>query len=210
VRHANVVPIVDVGVARGVPFLVMELIRGGTLEQQRARFGDLAWAVSVLRQITDGLSALHDAGVLHRDLKPSNVLLAGDAATPTARISDFGISRFDAFRDNESTVSRLTRTGMILGTPLYMAPETGLAPATDASGDVFSLGVVAFELLSGRPPFQRPPMLLALSGELPSPEINRGDLPAALRECVTACLAESPSRRPRLSDVRQALSKVAH
>lgn len=208
VRHANVVPIVDVGVARGVPFLVMELIRGGTLEHHRARFGDLGWGLRVLRQIADGLAALHDAGVLHRDLKPSNVLLAGDADRPAAKISDFGISRFDGFRDGDSTVSRLTRTGIILGTPLYMAPETGVAPATDASGDVFSLGVVAFELLCGRRPFDYPPMLLALSGKLPRPVIGRDEMPAAVGECVMACLAESPAQRPRLGDVLQLLAKV--
>ena len=87
VRHENLVPIVDVGIANGAPFLVMERQRGASLEERRERFGELDWAVPVLRQIARGLAALHEAGIVHRDLKPANVLLSGEDDTPLARIS---------------------------------------------------------------------------------------------------------------------------
>jgi hypothetical protein len=92
VRHANLVSIVDVGIADGVPFLAMELARGGSLADQRNRFGDARWAPPLLGEIAAGLAALHDASVVHRDLKPGNVLFASDGV---AKISDFGISRLD-------------------------------------------------------------------------------------------------------------------
>lgn len=208
VRHRNVVPIVDVGVVQGVPFLVMELVRGGTLEHRRSRFGDTDWGLPILGQVAEGLAVLHAAGVLHRDLKPSNILLADDPARPTARISDFGISRIDALPGSESTISRLTRTGIMLGTPLYMAPETGLTGASAPSADVFSFGVVAYELLCGRLPFEAPPMLVALAQKLPEPVFDDGNVPAPVRDCVIACLAEKPARRPRITEVQQVFART--
>ena len=137
VRHPHVVPIVDVGVtATGTPFLIMELVRGGSVEGQRERFGDVAWARGVLLQVVDGLIALHATNVVHRDLKPANILVDEDGV---AKISDFGISRLDpdrgAINPDAPTLEastprggRLTGTGMLLGTPQYMAPEAAEAP----------------------------------------------------------------------------------
>ncbi|MGZ3424254.1 MAG: serine/threonine-protein kinase, partial [Polyangiales bacterium] len=141
VHHTHLVSIVDVGMS-GVPYLVMELVRGESLEAQRAKFGDIEWALPILRHIGEGLAALHDAGVVHRDLKPANVLLADGIA----KISDFGISRFGSIDDasidpNANTLAatpkkstQLTGTGVVMGTPLYMAPEAAKsARALDAS-----------------------------------------------------------------------------
>ncbi len=214
VRHPNLVSIVDVGVASGVPYLVMELVRGGSLESQRSRFGDVAWALPILEEITQGLSALHDAGVVHRDLKPANVLLTESGA----KISDFGISRFGAVEDaaidaSADTMSAtpkrahaLTATNMVMGTPLYMAPEgVKTAKALDASADVFALGIIAYEMLVGIAPFTVPAFVLAMSGQpIPVPTID-SRVPAPLREMITRALSDDPSSRPRVREIRAAI-----
>lgn len=214
VRHPHVVAIVDVGVYAGVPFLAMEL-HDASLESERARFGDAAWAKPLLRQIAAGLAALHRAGVVHRDLKPGNVLLAADG---TAKISDFGISRFDeddgaevdAVAPTMVGVSKprgieLTGTGMVLGTPLYMAPEsTRGARSVDARADVFSFAVLSCELLTGRLPHAVPPVLLAMAGE-PIPPGDVDVEPGALREALLSALDADPGRRPRLDALVAAL-----
>jgi hypothetical protein len=214
VRHPNVVSIVDVGVSSGVPYLVMELVSGGSLEAQRSKFGDVAWALPILKQVAVGLAALHDAGVVHRDLKPANVLLTESGA----KISDFGISRFGAIDDasidaNASTmaatpkkIAELTGTGVVMGTPLYMAPEAAKsARQLDASADVFALGIIAYEMLTGRSPFVVPAYLSALSGQplvAPAMEV----VPPALREQIALALSVDPRLRPRVRELREAWS----
>jgi len=216
VHHGNLVSIVDVGVSpSGAPFLVMELVRGGSLEDWRPRFGDTAWVKPLLRQVADGLVALHDAGVVHRDLKPGNILLHGEGSQ-VAKISDFGISRFGdvagsvdsgAVTVEASTpaAARLTGTGTLLGTPLYMAPEAASgARAADGPCDVFAFGILAYEMLTGRPPFKIPPVMLALAKlPMPMPEPMQGV--EALSRCVLECMAEDPASRPTMRQVRRVL-----
>jgi hypothetical protein len=216
VHHSNLVSIVDVGVSpAGAPFLVMELVRGGSLEDWRPRFGDAAWVKPLLRQVADGLVALHDAGVVHRDLKPGNILLHGEDSQ-VAKISDFGISRFgdvagsvdsDAVTVEASTpaAARLTGTGTLLGTPLYMAPESANgARAADGPCDVFAFGILAYEMLTGRPPFKIPPVLLALA-KLPVPVPEPMQEVEALSRCLLECMAEDPAGRPTMRQVRRVL-----
>jgi hypothetical protein len=205
VHHENLVGIVDVGIAEGVPFLVMELVSGGSLEDHRARFGDRQWALPILRQIAAGLAALHTAGVVHRDLKPANVLLSDNR---NARISDFGISRFGVLDDGSvdahaQTQERgLTGTGAMLGTPMYMAPEAaGGGRAVDASADVFAFGIIAYELLTGKSPFAVPPVILALTQQ-PLPPVAPTE---GLSAEILACLDRDPTRRPSIVTVAAAL-----
>ena len=217
VHHPNLVSIVDVGVSAGVPFLAMELVRGGSLEAQRARFGDVAWARPILRQVAEGLAALHDAGVVHRDLKPANVLLADGGI---AKISDFGISRFgeldDASADpNAPTMAatskksaELTGTGVVMGTPLYMAPEGARsARALDASADVFAFGIIAYEMLTGKSPFAVPAFVLAMAEQpIPAPPaMDDARVPRSLASVVAASLASDAIRRPRARAILDAL-----
>jgi hypothetical protein len=220
VHHANLVSIVDVGIAEGgAPFLVMELVKGDSLEDRRARFGDAAWALPILRQIADGLVALHESAVVHRDLKPGNVLLAGEGDAIVAKISDFGISRFgqldpadaispDAATIDMSPVRPLTGTGALLGTPFYMAPEAARGGRSlDASADMFAFGILAYEAITGRFPFTTPPVLLALAGQaLPraAPMVEAG-IDGGVRDCVLACLSEDAAARPSARRVREAL-----
>jgi serine/threonine protein kinase len=224
VRHRNLVSIVDVGVAPGgTPFLVMELARGGSLENQRARFGDSAWALPIIRQIAAGLSALHDGGVVHRDLKPANVLFASDGV---AKISDFGISRFGAIDStldvdpNAATMRPsgmaarapgLTATGALLGTPFYMAPEAARGGrAVGTAADVFAFGIIASELIAGRPPFEIPPVFASMVNErVTEPTVDLGSIDPAARDVIRACLSIQSDRRPSMRDVCAALGVSA-
>ena len=193
VVHPNVVSVVDFDVADdGLPFLVMELVEGETLERHRGRFGDVPWALGVLAQIAAGLEAIHARAIVHRDLKPANVLVADAASGTHARITDFGISRAAAphadadphatpsndvtLRDvsdpdsetrptERASPTPLTEAGLILGTPKYMAPElaNGAHDATPVA-DSFAFAVIAFELLTRVYPFDESPVVAAQRG----------------------------------------------
>ena len=219
-QHPNLISIVDVGIGEGgAPFLVMALAQGGSLEGRRARFGEAAWGLPILKQIALGLSALHEAGVVHRDLKPSNVLLDDvDPGSVVAKISDFGISRFGRL-DDAGTIDpealtvgastpNLTGTGALLGTPCYMAPEAARGGRSlDAAADVFAFGILAYEVLTGRAPFETLPVLLARAGlPLPQPaSIDAAAVGSMVRDVVVACLAEEPKRRPNARSLCEAL-----
>ncbi len=168
IDHPNVVRVLDIDIdEQGALFLAMELVEGQSLEQQRSRFGDLAWAFPLLPQLLKALQAIHAGGVLHRDLKPSNILVADGVV----KVVDFGIAR--PIRDvppggpvtMEMTAEiteemQLTREGSILGSPPYMAPELaeGMGNSSVAS-DLFSFGCIAYELLCARRPFDKPLVL---------------------------------------------------
>jgi serine/threonine-protein kinase len=215
--HPNLVPVFDVGVSRGGSmFLVMELVEGGSLEQQRARFGDVAWAVPLLAQVAAGLAAMHSRGMVHRDLKPANVLI--DTTTPArARLADFGIASLggdaNAFAETAAASGpALTRPGAIMGTPAYMAPEmiTG-AGTVGPAVDVFAFGVVAYEALSGQRPFAVAPYVAHLGGQAAAPATP---LPAtvllspAVAAIVDACLALDPAARPGAAEVARVFAAV--
>jgi serine/threonine-protein kinase len=223
IQHEHLVSIFDVGVAAGgAPFLVMELVEGGSLEDQRARFGDEAWAVPILRQIASGLAKLHANRVIHRDLKPANVLLvdAGVGQPPIAKISDFGISRFgavddsadldgdgvtvDASANQEASHRDLTQAGALMGTPLYMPPEAWFGPVRHPSADVFSFGVVAYEALTGRAPFDLEAIARMRAGKsIPSPSPLSG-VRAEVAALVLRCLRAEPSERPTAKAIAEA------
>jgi Protein kinase domain len=221
-QHENLVSILDVGITAGAtPFLVMELVEGGSMEEQRARFGDVGWALPILAQIASGLTELHAHRIVHRDLKPGNVLLVGGSggATTLAKISDFGLSRFGAPDDSADVVQNatqgdaaldrsprdLTETGALMGTPVYMPPEAWFGPARHPSADLFSLGVLAYEALTGRSPFPVPPVLLVRARQpIPTPAPLDG-LDDRVASLVLACLCVEPSERPRAKDLAIAI-----
>jgi serine/threonine-protein kinase len=215
-QHPNLVSIVDLGVTdTGAPFLVMELVTGGSLEGQRSRFGQTEWALPILRQIAQGLAALHDAGVVHRDLKPANVLLT---SAGVAKVSDFGIARMQAWAAVDSVgptaaagpgPGALTGTGMWLGTPVYMAPESVHGGRTlSPAADLFAFGLLAYELLMGALPHATPAVLLALARQpVPvPPRLDVPGLPANAAALLAACLAPEPDARPAVDALITALA----
>lgn len=219
--HPNLVPVLDLGVtASGMLYLVMELVTGSSLEAARGQYGDRRWALPLLLQIAEALVAIHARGILHRDLKPSNILLDGERV----KVADFGlaglvdstlVSEADTLDPNSPLASDadLTRTGAIMGTPRYMAPELAHgARAAGPSADVFSLGVVAYELLSNQRPFDVSPALERLKGH-PAPTPRpiaqaRPDLPHELASLIDACLHESPDARPSAEVIAGAIGRM--
>ncbi|MBL9022413.1 MAG: protein kinase [Myxococcales bacterium] len=215
--HPNLVKVVDVGLASGQAFLAMELVRGGSIESHSERRGDPAWALPVLAGVARGLAAIHAAGIVHRDLKPANILLAEDGVTP--KISDFGIARPAGIHErvdgtaptvNGSFASRLTATGALIGTPAYMAPELAWSDTKSATpaADVFALGLLAWELLTGQEAFARAPLMLATTGPLPAPLPLPPDLPLDLATLLERCVAEQPVERPSAIEMADALQRA--
>jgi serine/threonine-protein kinase len=200
-QHPSIVAIFDYGnLPGGGAFLVMELIRGEDLRQVLLREGRLEpqRAARILRNVCGAIEAAHREGVLHRDLKPENILLpAGDGP---AKVLDFGVAKLiteerPGADGDPATV--VTAAGMIVGTPAYMAPEQFRGSSPDAKTDVFSLGVIAYEMLSGRLPFGRGGMadvVLAQARGVP-PLQDVGFSPAVERAIRTALDADA-DRRP--------------
>jgi eukaryotic-like serine/threonine-protein kinase len=208
----HLVKVVDVsGAASGRLYLVMELIDGGSLEEQRGRFGDVPWALQVLGGMARGLRALHAAGVVHRDLKPANVLLT-TGRDQLVKISDFGISRLDDEEpppereeplglDSTHVPARLTRTGALMGTPAYMSPELASGHRAGPEADLFAFGLVAYELLTGGAAFREPPVFSAMAGRRLAPVAPLpAQVPAPIAALVLQCLAEASSARPTAQD----------
>ncbi|HEX6243063.1 MAG TPA: serine/threonine-protein kinase, partial [Polyangiales bacterium] len=156
IRSPHIVQILDVGVEQGVPFIAMELLQGESLAERIERVGALtpAETARILTQVARGLTRAHSAGLVHRDLKPSNVFLERNEEEENVKILDFGVAKalVPGF-DNESGA---TRTGALIGSPHYMSPEQAEASeALDHRTDVWSFGVVAFECLTGKRPFDQ-------------------------------------------------------
>ncbi|MEP6491693.1 MAG: serine/threonine-protein kinase [bacterium] len=213
-QQANIVPLLATGRTTRFPYYTMPFIEGRSLRERLAREGPLAIAdgVSVLRDIARALAYAHERGIMHRDIKPANVLLSGH----TAVVIDFGIAKAIAAA-TAGDPKRLTRTGMVIGTPMYMAPEqTEGRPSMDHRADIYAFGCVAFEVFAGVPPFHgyAPPQIVASHlSERPRPLSDvRNDAPAAIGALVARCLEKDPKRRPQsalellaaLDDVRGA------
>ncbi len=218
--HPNVVRIVDVNVsATGFFYLVVEFVEGLSLQHHRPRFGDLPWARSIVRQMADGLAAIHAQGIVHRDLKPANVLITQDGGEPVVKIADFGIASAGRAAVTEVTITRtapldptsdLTTTGAWMGTPRYMAPELADgAKKADRATDVFSFGLIAYELFTGKLAYEGSAALQRLKGDVyVAPKSLRGvcpELDATIAEVIDACVAESPGARPEAKAIAEVL-----
>jgi serine/threonine-protein kinase len=193
-QHPHILPLFDSGKANGSLYYVMPFVEGESLRDRIGREGRLpvAEVARLLRDIADGLAAAHAIGIVHRDIKPGNVLISGRHAM----ISDFGLAK--AVRE-ASTPNTLTALGVALGTPFYMAPEQATAERVDHRADIYSLGAVAYELLTGRPPFagrHAQQVLTAHVTETPAPLSERlPSVPPELEQLVMRCLAKNPADR---------------
>ncbi|WP_437304258.1 serine/threonine-protein kinase [Sorangium sp. So ce388] len=196
--HPRIVRHVAHGVTPdGVPYLAMEWLDGESLAQRLTRQRlDLEESLALLRATAEALGAAHARGIVHRDVKPGNLLLVGGEVAGL-KVLDFGIARM------KRTIGALTRTGSVMGTPGYMAPEqaTGDRDRLDARADIFSLGAVLFECLTGRPAFQGQHVMALLAKLLmedpPRVRHLRPDLPQELDDFVARMLAKDPEKRPR-------------
>jgi serine/threonine-protein kinase len=192
-RHPNVVQIYDIGDADGRPYLTMELVEGGSLAQKLAGTPQPArQAAELLAVLAGAVQAAHACGIIHRDLKPANILLTTDG---TPKVSDFGLAR------RLEGGAGLTQSGMALGTPSYMAPEQaeGQTRAIGPAVDVYALGAILYEQLTGRPPFQAETaaatMQLVIHQEPAAPSRLNARVPRDLQTICLKCLHKAPARR---------------
>jgi eukaryotic-like serine/threonine-protein kinase len=186
--HPNIVGVFDVG-EDGVPYLVMEYIESETLADLMAREGpiDPDRAVDLVLQVCAGLEHAHGAGLVHRDIKPQNLLVRSD---DTVKIADFGIARpLDG--------TQLTLAGTILGTAAYLSPEQALGERVTAAADIYSLGAVTYELLSGSTPYRFDSLADLTVKQREGPPAPIPGVSAELEKVVLGCLAADPESRPR-------------
>ncbi len=197
VGHPGIVDVVDLGLADdGTPYLVMELLSGESLRAMLQREGTLpeAEAVSIAKELSEALAALHAQGVLHRDLKPDNVFLQVAPNVPRVKVLDFGLAKY-LVEEGEP----LTATGGVMGTPAYMAPEQIRAEAVDGRTDVYSVGVILFECLTGQAPhIAGTPAAIVAKAITTEPDFTSFDRVASpgLQTLVRSCLAKAPAERP--------------
>lgn len=197
VRHRNVVSITDFGADGGAPYLVMELLQGVPLSERLVVAEPLSVAafLRVIEQALQGLKAVHEKGVIHRDLKPENIFLVRDEGASLTKLLDFGVSR-SVERDKGHTI---TRDGIVMGTPEYIAPEQARGKMPDARSDLYSLGVVMYEALAGRLPFHADnaaDVIVAVLNATPVPlDSLRPELGTPICTLVTKALAKKPQDR---------------
>jgi serine/threonine protein kinase len=201
--HPNILPIYDFELADGLAYLTMPLIRGGTLRDVLNRGPlDTLSAWRYLREIGDGLQHAHDAGIVHRDLKPTNVLIHSDGR---AMLADFGLAR------GAGQPTHLTTVGLAIGTPGYMAPEQVMGHDVDRRADIYAMGVLTFEMLTGRLPFvganRMEVAYSTVNAPIPSAAKLNAVLPDELDVLLAKVLAKDPAQRPQT--VKDLLAQMA-
>jgi beta-lactam-binding protein with PASTA domain/predicted Ser/Thr protein kinase len=190
--HQNVVGVYDQGADGPFLYLAMEYVPGRTLKEMLSGSGRLppALALEIMTGVLDGLAAAHASGIVHRDVKPENVLLTSDGRI---KVADFGLAR-------ALTAAGHTRTGLLIGTVAYVPPEQVTGDSAGPRGDVYSAGVMLFQMITGRLPFTGDtPLSVAyqhVNTDVPAPSTLVPDIPAAVDELVVAATSRDPARRP--------------
>ncbi|MBM3180441.1 MAG: serine/threonine protein kinase [Chloroflexi bacterium] len=204
--HPNIVPIHSYGEEGNVIYIAMQFVEGGTLKHGRDRVFSAEEALRLLLPITRALGYAHARGIIHRDIKPSNVLLA-DGNWPV--LADFGLAQM------AESSTKLTGTGVGMGTPAYMSPEQGQGAKVDARTDIYSLGIMLYEMVTGDVPFHADtPMAIVikhLSAPMPLPRQVKKDIPKEVEEIILKATAKSPDNRYQSADematsIEQAMS----
>jgi len=208
ISHPNVVRVFAVGETKRtkLPYIVMQYVEGPNLEEWRLRRGRLSEreARRIIGEVAAALAAAHERGLVHRDVKPSNVLL--EAETGRAFVADFGVSAALASASDET---RLTHTGAVIGTPTYMSPEQSASEPVTPHSDVYSLGILAYELLTGELPFKANSAMGLVAAHLrdtPTPTAQtRPEISPALAQMVDRCLAKTSEERPTADEIARGL-----
>lgn len=191
-EHPHILPVFDFGESDGITYFVMRFLEGGTLKD-RMKSAPLPWAEidRLFTQLADALGYAHDHGVVHRDLKPANALIDSNG---NLFLTDFGIAKL-----LESASPRLTQTDAIMGTPAYISPEQAQALPVDRRSDIYSLGIILYEMVTGRVPFTADTplavILKQISDPLPLPTAIKPDLPASVERVILKALAKNPADR---------------
>ena len=216
-RSQHVARVIDVDIVEGSPFIVMEFLRGTDLKALIEARGALPCdeAVGLILQACEGLAEAHDLGLVHRDLKPSNLFLVEGPSPPLLKILDFGLAKQLTPAASNADDPDLTEPLIMLGSPRYMSPEQARDPRqTDVRTDIWSLGLVLQELLTGRPVFRarsKADVLALVLLKNPTPvSLLRPDVPAGLERVLLRCLQKLPEHRfPTIRDLAQQLAEFA-
>jgi hypothetical protein len=218
-QHPHIVPLLHAGDAGGIPYFTMPFVEGESLRTHLSSGARMPFqeAVRILREIAAALAYAHARGIVHRDIKPENVLLSSGAAM----VTDFGIAKAVSAARTEPSTNALTHAGTSLGTPAYMAPEQATGDAVDARSDIYSWGIVAYEMIAGRHPFAdkttSPKMIAAQISEAPPPVLPQiaadRSVPPGAREALARLVMRSiekdPAQRPQsASDIADELSSL--
>jgi serine/threonine-protein kinase len=203
-QHTNAVTVTDFGQSQdGYVYLVMELLEGRTLRDVLAKEAplDAARSVSLMLQISAAVAAAHEAGIIHRDLKPANIFIVQRAEVPAVvKVLDFGIAKLAAETLDDDEPMSLTAVGAMIGTPRYMSPEQCDGAELTPAADVYSLGVILYEMLTGTVPFSgSTPLAIAMKHTSETPRSPRdfvSAIPPALEQVVLHTLEKSPEDRP--------------
>jgi serine/threonine-protein kinase len=215
-HHSNAVSVTDFGqTSEGCVYIVMELLEGRTLREILSREAPIetARAISMMLQASDAVAAAHEAGIIHRDLKPSNILLTQSADQPAVvKVLDFGIAKFAPDDDEEATT--LAQTNSVIGTPRYMSPEQHNGNELTPAADVYSLGVILYEMLTGMVPFSgaNPAEIAQKHANNPphSPREIVAAIPEDVERIVLHALEKEPADRPaNAAEFRRELFETA-
>ena len=214
-NHPNVISIFHVGRYEGSPYIVTELLQGETL-RERLRHGamPLREVLDIGGSIAQGLAAAHAAGVVHRDLKPENIFLTKDGRV---KLLDFGLAKFDPVASESgstATVQQVTNPGHVLGTVGYMSPEQVRGRPADTRSDIFALGVILYEMVTGRPAFRKETSAETMSAILkedpPAISQHSSTTPPGLQRVIARCLTKNAEQRfQHASDVGFALEALS-
>ena len=211
IDHPNVVGATDVFVDRGQLYLVMEKVVGRTLTSAIPNLA-VRQALVLVRQLLDGVGYAHGLGLVHRDLKPDNILLVDRGGWDQVKIIDFGLVKLVGDAAAAFGASALTRTGLVFGTPAYMAPEQALGRVVDGRADLYAIGIILYELLTGAPPFRDPDPYVLLRLQAKAEPALLPDAPwrtPALTRLVTTALAKDPDHRHASATVMTAALDAA-